>query len=125
VTAEAQVPADLVDLTERAREYAANAKSANTRRAYQQDWRAFEAWCLERGLRSMPAAPATILAYLTARAGIQGNTLRDASYYWLLVESNVECRFAEPISPDAVLVAVFAPRRRAGRRGTRGSRQRS
>jgi integrase len=69
VTAEAQVPADLVDLTERAREYAANAKAANTRRAYQQDWRAFEAWCLERGLCSMPAAPVTVLAYLTARAG--------------------------------------------------------
>jgi hypothetical protein len=69
VTAEAQVLTDLVDLTERAREYAANAKAANTRRAYQHDWHAFEAWCLERGLCSMPTALATILAYLTAGAG--------------------------------------------------------
>jgi len=43
VASSAQAPAVLVELTERAREYAAKAKAANTRRAYQRDWRSFEA----------------------------------------------------------------------------------
>jgi Phage integrase, N-terminal SAM-like domain len=69
VTSSQQAPALLVQLTERAREYAANAKAANTRRAYQHDWRVFETWCLEHGLCSLPATPAIVLAYLTAHAG--------------------------------------------------------
>jgi hypothetical protein len=39
---------------------------------------------------------------------IEGCTLRDGSYYWLVVQCNVECRFGEPVSPEAVRIAVFA-----------------
>jgi hypothetical protein len=38
---------------------------------------------------------------------IVGTTLRDGSYYWLVVESNVEMRFGEPL-PHSTRIAVFA-----------------
>jgi integrase len=41
---------------------------AATRAAYASSWRNWEAWCRARGLPAMPAAPATLAAYLTERA---------------------------------------------------------
>jgi site-specific recombinase XerD len=61
--------ATLVDLADRVRDYADKAKSDNTRRAYEADWRAFSAWCATRGLEPMPASPGTLLMYLTDHAG--------------------------------------------------------
>src|ERR671929_1169216 len=64
-----QLPATLADLAEKARDYASKARAANTRRAYDSDWRRFSDWCRGQGLAAMPAAPGTIMAYLTAQAG--------------------------------------------------------
>jgi site-specific recombinase XerD len=65
----ANLPALLQDLAEKAQDYAAKSMADNTRRAYDSDWRAFEAWCQARGFRAMPAAAGTVLAYITDRAG--------------------------------------------------------
>ena len=43
--------------------------SDNTRRVYGVQWRIFESWCGEVGLRSLPAEPLTVARYLAARAG--------------------------------------------------------
>ena len=43
--------------------------SDNTRRVYGTQWRLFEEWCNEVGLRSLPAEPLTMARYLAARAG--------------------------------------------------------
>ena len=43
--------------------------SDNTRRTYGVQWRMFDDWCAEVGLRSMPANPLTVARYLAARAG--------------------------------------------------------
>src|SRR5919202_2842163 len=64
-----QLPATLQDLAEKARDYASKARAANTRRAYDSDWRRFSDWCHGQGLAAMPAAPGTVMAYLTAQAG--------------------------------------------------------
>jgi hypothetical protein len=53
------------DIADRARTYAAQAKSINTRRAYQSDWRDFTAWCKTQRFTSLPATPATVALYLT------------------------------------------------------------
>ena len=42
------------------------ARAANTRTAYASDWTRFAGWCDRRGLRALPATPATLGAYLTA-----------------------------------------------------------
>jgi hypothetical protein len=44
------------------------AKAANTRTAYASDWARFAGWCADRELAALPAAPATLGAYLTAAA---------------------------------------------------------
>lgn len=57
--------------------YRRRAKSANTIRAYESDWRQFEGWCDERGLEALPArveAVATWLAVL-AQAGRADSTI--------------------------------------------------
>ena len=43
--------------------------SDNTRRGYGTQWRLFDEWCDDVGLRSLPADPLTVARYLAARAG--------------------------------------------------------
>ena len=49
---------ELADLMAAAGRYAEAAVAPNTVRAYASDWRLFQAWVDERGLRALPAAPA-------------------------------------------------------------------
>ncbi len=43
--------------------------SDNTRRVYGAQWRLFNDWCDDVGLRSLPAEPRTVARYLAVRAG--------------------------------------------------------
>ena len=43
--------------------------SDNTRRVYAAQWRLFNDWCGEVGLRALPADPLTVARYLATRAG--------------------------------------------------------
>lgn len=54
---------------EEARRLHEHARADATKRAYAADWRHFEAWCMARGLESLPAAPETLVLYLAAFAG--------------------------------------------------------
>lgn len=51
-----------------ARSYRAQAKAANTVRAYTSDWKQFEGWCDERGLEPLPARPEAVATWLAALA---------------------------------------------------------
>lgn len=51
-----------------ARSYRAQAKAANTIRAYTSDWNQFEGWCDERGLEPLPARAEAVATYLAALA---------------------------------------------------------
>jgi site-specific recombinase XerD len=62
------LPVDLSDLAARAAEFARSSRSAATERAYRSDWADFSSWCGRAGLSPLPASPATVGAYLTARA---------------------------------------------------------
>ena len=61
-------PVGLQAFADRARDYATQARAANTRRAYASDVRAFASWCEARGEPSLPANPAAVLAYLIDHA---------------------------------------------------------
>ncbi len=64
------VPASALSFEElgaRAAAFARNSRAPATDRAYRSDWRDFEGWCCRAGL-TLPAAPATISAYLADRA---------------------------------------------------------
>ena len=54
----------------KSRGFIAAAKSANTLRAYQADWRHFEEWARTEGRESLPASPETVVAYLTDLADV-------------------------------------------------------
>ncbi|MGJ0531911.1 integrase [Methylocystis sp.] len=56
----------LAALSEKARDYARNARSDNTRRAYDADWRQFSAWLRRQGVDPLPPDPQTVGLYLTA-----------------------------------------------------------
>ena len=60
-----------------ARSYRARAKSANTRRAYDSDWRQFGDWCFERTVEPLPARPEVVATYCAAlaRAGRAPSTI--------------------------------------------------
>lgn len=60
--------ATLAELHDAARHYIRASKAKNTVTAYQSDWRAFEVWCRSHELEPLPAAPATIVLYLTELA---------------------------------------------------------
>jgi hypothetical protein len=71
IVADVGLPAEIAELAERAKSYAQSAKADSTRKAYDSDWRHFEAWCRARGIESMPAHPiGAVLAYLTAHGRI-------------------------------------------------------
>ena len=62
-----QVPSPhLTALGEKARDYARNARSENTRRAYETDWRQFASWLRRQGLDPLPPDPQTVGLYLAA-----------------------------------------------------------
>ena len=42
--------------------------AGNTRRVYGAQWRLFESWCGDVGLRALPAEPLTVARYLAVRA---------------------------------------------------------
>jgi site-specific recombinase XerD len=60
-----------------ARVYRAQAKAANTVRAYTSDWHQFEGWCDERLLDPLPARPEAVATYLAwlALAGKADTTI--------------------------------------------------
>jgi integrase len=66
--ANAGLPAQLQDLTERARGYVEAASSANTRKAYASDWKHFAAWCRRQNLSPLPPDPEIVGLYITACA---------------------------------------------------------
>ncbi len=59
----------LEEIEDKARAYAAAAKSENTNRAYASDWRHFLVWCDARLLVAMPAELGTVVGYITDHAG--------------------------------------------------------
>ena len=71
------VPTQLAAEIEAARCYRARSKAPNTMRAYDSDWRQFEAWCWERNLEPLPALPEVVATWLAslAQAGRADSTI--------------------------------------------------
>src|SRR3984957_5910881 len=57
--------------------YTAASRSEATLRAYESDWAHFGAWCNERGVEALPAAPTVVAMYLTdmADSGYKATTI--------------------------------------------------
>lgn len=81
ISADQAALARLAPTIEKARDFAAQSRAANTARAYAADWAHFEGWCRARGIAPLPAAPAAVALYLTdlAEPSEAGQTPRKVS----------------------------------------------
>ena len=66
----APAPSPMLDGAEiaTARRYADASRAPSTQRAYAADWRRFTAWCLTRGLATLPADPRAVAVFLSVEA---------------------------------------------------------
>jgi Phage integrase, N-terminal SAM-like domain len=73
----ARPPPALADVLTSAAGYAADEKSASTRRAYRSDWAHFTRWCDGMGAPALPAPPQTVAGYLAhlADSGLKASTI--------------------------------------------------
>jgi integrase len=72
-----QLPSTLRAALETAADLGSNSRAASTRAAYASDWRLFERWCSEQGLKALPANPAMVAAFLADQVeqGMKPSTL--------------------------------------------------
>lgn len=57
-------PTGIEVLVQKANDLMRAAKATSTRKAYQNDWRAFESWCTKHKPPSLPSTPQTIALYI-------------------------------------------------------------
>nr|WP_298100438.1 tyrosine-type recombinase/integrase [uncultured Shinella sp.] len=109
------LPAQLQDLTERARGYVEAASSANTRRAYAADWKHFTAWCRRQNLSPLPPDPQVVGLYITACAsgtaerGMKPNTVSTIERRLAALSWNYAQRGAQKLDrKDRAIATVMA-----------------
>ena len=79
---------------------------ANTQRAWRADWHAYEAFCRERGLATVPAPPATVAAFVDAcgEAGKKPATIR--RYLTTVALAHRVAKFDNPCTGESVRHAL-------------------
>jgi len=92
---QAVIPAEILDLVERAKGYADKAKSDGTHRAYASDWNDFADWCEAQGVDALPALPAAIGLYLKDRA----DTLKPPAWIRRSSPATASARGSSPPRP--------------------------
>jgi integrase len=109
---------ELEALQEEAHHYGERSRAANTIRGYRSDWRIFTAWCAEHELTPMPAAPATVVLFLTDSA----RTLKPGTLRRRLSSIAVAHELAGHVSPtiDPVVKTTWKGIRRTLGTGQRG-----
>ena len=77
VISDAALPATLKPELDEVAGYARAEKAAATRRAYRSDFALFQSWCETKRITALPAAPATVAAFLAAEAkrGTKASTI--------------------------------------------------
>ncbi|WP_242225024.1 tyrosine-type recombinase/integrase [Shinella zoogloeoides] len=113
--ASAGLPAQLQDLTDRARGYVEAASSANTRKAYASDWKHFTAWCRRQSLSPLPPESQVVGLYITACAsgtaerGMKANTVSTIERRLAAIGWNYAQRGAQKLDrKDRAIATVMA-----------------
>jgi site-specific recombinase XerD len=110
--------ARLSRLADQARDYASQARAANTVKAYRSDWAHFEAWSATNGLQALPASPQAVALYLADLAA----TLKVSSLRRRLVAISQAHRGAghdSPTSTPAVSAVLAGIAREKGSASTK------
>ena len=96
------------------REVARASKAKNTLLAYRSNWTAFQTWCADRGVTSLPAEPETVSAYLVARMkeGLKASSLAVAVA--AIRHSHKAAGLPTPTEHEAVSMVMKGIRRTIG-----------
>ena len=79
-----------------------DARSTNTRAQYRSAWRGWVAWAGQHGHQPMPADPASVAAYLTARADAGAATATVRTIRAAIRAAHVDGGAADPTAHDGV-----------------------
>jgi integrase len=99
---------------ESARSYASDARSKPTVKRYRAAWAIFTAWCDDQGLAPLPAEPATVAAFMAARADAGRRVLTIELELTAIGEAHKAAGFASPRAHPAVVATRKGIRRRLG-----------
>jgi site-specific recombinase XerD len=105
---------ELARLVDAARGFATDAKAARTQDAYRGDWATFTAWCAGSNLVALPAAPATVALYITARAQQGRKVATLAREIVAISQAHKMAGQASPTGDAVVLETMKGIRRRLG-----------
>jgi len=114
----------LAPLIRRAEEIGRHARAANTLRAYAHDWAHFASWCSHMQLTALPAAPETVILYLTglsATAKISTLARRVAT----ISQAHQAAGLESPTHRSAVRLFLRALRRDKAGQGSRSEPKRA
>lgn len=66
------------DIIEQSKDYISQAKAPNTIKSYRSDWNHFTEWCMNHGLKTLPASQQTVSIYITtlAQEGRKASTIQ-------------------------------------------------
>jgi site-specific recombinase XerD len=93
--------------------YVRQAKAANTVKAYQSDWAAFEKFCQGREVASLPAAPATVASYTAESARrLKANTVE--RHLTSISQAHQLAGFLNPVEDKLVRTVMAGIRRVKG-----------
>ena len=98
----------------RAKEIINEARAENTKKAYQNDWRDFLAWCQDNHLDSLPAKPETVMYYVIGMAdgGMKLSTIQRRMSS--IAVAHLTAGFSSPTKDPQVLLAWDGIRRTVG-----------
>jgi site-specific recombinase XerD len=103
----------LADLADAAAGYAEASKAPATLRGYRSDWRGFTSWCDAHDLAALPAAPATVVLYLTELAGVKAVATMQR-HLTAIAQAHAAAGHASPTRDDAVRTVWSGIRRTFG-----------
>jgi hypothetical protein len=104
----------VLELVESAAGYASEARSERTRKRYHDAWAIFVSWCNDQGLKSLPAEPATVAAYLAARADAGRKATTIELELTAIGETHKARGFPSPRTHPVVVATRKGIRRRIG-----------
>ena len=99
---------------ESARGYAQEARSERTRKRYRDAWAIFTGWCVDQGLKPLPAEPATVGAFMAARADSGRRVLTIELELTAISEAHKAAGLSSPRTHAAVVATRKGIRRRLG-----------
>lgn len=113
-----QLPEKLQSKIERARERIKNARSQNTRKSYESDWKQFVKWCEENQLPFLPSDPAVIVLYIDelAERGRKVSTIQ--RHLTSISQKHKEKGFNTPTNDINVRLSIQSLKKELGTRPT-------